>query len=67
LALRYIEVPLFVNRICFCGGVAESAHHLHLFQTLSKDWGEFQNGMYVEKHIEKIDYIEIIKAIASTT
>ena len=36
------------HRACFCGRAADSAHHLHFLRILREDWGEFQNGIYVE-------------------
>ena len=36
------------HRTRFCGRAAESAHHMHFLRLLREDWGEFQNGMYVE-------------------
>ena len=33
---------------CFCVKAAESAHYQHSLRFLSEDWGDCQNGMYVE-------------------
>ena len=33
---------------CLCVKAAECAHHLHSLRFLSEDWGDCQNGMYVE-------------------
>ena len=44
------EIKYEGHRTCVCGRDAESAHHLHSFRFLIKDWGGFQNGMFIENH-----------------
>ena len=42
------------HRTPCCGRAAESVHHMHFLRVLREDWGEYQNGMYVEggrKHL----------------
>ena len=44
----YHDIKISVIVLVFCGRAADSAHHVHSFQFLREDWGEFQSGMYVE-------------------
>ena len=36
------------HRTRFCTRAAESVHQMHFLRVLREDWGEFQNGMYME-------------------
>ena len=36
------------HRTRFCSRAAESVHQMHFLRVLREDWGEFQNGMYME-------------------
>ena len=42
------EIKIGGHRTRFCGRAAESEHQMHFLRFLRGNWGEFQNGMYLE-------------------
>ena len=46
--LNVLYIHLRTRKMPFCGRAAESALKMHFHRLLRENWGEFQNGMYVE-------------------